>query len=886
MKKLLSLVLAVLMVVSLFAACGKEPTPTTTGNPNVDPTDPNVEQPTNPPVNQKFPLVDKYTVKYGEVNAGAITMTPGTSEGGEVSYDVFAGVAGKDYTDPAVYTMNDYMAGNANMVWDPLNWETSDDSYVLGYISDSLVTYALNATADGWAVEFSMATGYEDVTSEYVGQFGIVEGDYGKAWKFTLNPNACWQDGTPINADTFIYSAKEQLSPLMNNRRADSLYAGDAAIVGAKAYYYQGKTVKNENATSSEAFTYAVADLVKGDDGNYYTAEGKAVYVAVGAALANWLGGNSLAAYVNAYGEAYFGMTHWESLVAAADANGFAPLNDDTLAWLTDVISANPAWGETADNVPFYLYYDAVYGDYAWEDVGIIKTGEYEMVWFTEQPIDNSNYYVPYYLGGTALVYESLWESCKKFYDADGNSVAADSDKIASISTNYGTSLETTMSYGPYKLSYFELDKQITFERNEKWYGYHDGKHLGQYQTDVISCAVIAEHETSMLAFLNGEIDSVSLRQEDMPKYGTSEYIRYNPQTYTTKLSFNTNFDSLYARGTGSQVLVNRNFRTAFSLALNTVEFASSFTTGSAGYGLLNYLYVYDPFSGATYRDTDAAKAALVDLYGLTYGADGDYEDLEEAYEAITGYDPDTAKELMKKAFEECTTEGLYDGVSNIELQINVYNSDDIYVQMVNYFQKCLDEVTAGTGFEGKVKMKLVTDADYYDTMYSGNTDIIFTTWGGAAYSPYTMLYQCYCDGADGSGQQMEYGFDTTQIPVTININGEDFTSDLQTWAKWACGYLADDGVVITGKNGTVLDGFNTYDALSRAAAFAKLEYVYLSYYPTTPLYYRASAVLLSQQGDYAVKSYLDLIGFGGIQFYTYNYNDAEWDAVKGSLTY
>lgn len=884
MKKFVALLLVAVMALSLVACGGNDPTTAPTQAPTQAPTTAPTNEPTTAPTAAPTepPLVDSYKVNYGSVNAGEITLTPGSAEGGEVGYDVFAGFAGKDYTDPEVYTLNDFIGGTSNMVWDPLNWETNDDNYVLTYISDSLVTYALNSTADGWAVEFGIATAYEDVTAEYVGKYGVEEGDYGMAWKFTLNPGACWQDGTPINADTYIYSAQQQLDPLMNNRRADSLYAGDAAIYGAKSYYYQGKTIKNENGISSEAFTYAVADLVKGEDGNYYTAENKPVYIAVGAVLNAWLGGNSLADYVGAYGASYFNMEHWESLSNAQDANGFAPLNDDTLAWLTSVISTD-AWGENADKVPFYLYYEATYAPYAWEDVGYLKTGEYEIVMIVEQPIENPGYYIPYYLGSATLVYEDLWESCKSFYDADNNTVAADADNIARITTNYGTSVETTMSYGPYKLTYFELDKQLKFERNDKWYGYHDGKHLGQYQTDIIDCVVIADHDTAMLAFLNGEIDSVGLRVEEMPTYGTSEYIRYSPESYTTKLSFNTNFDSLYSRGTGSQILVNKNFRTAFGLALNTAEFAGSFTTGSAGFGLLNYMYVYDPFSGATYRDTDAAKAALVDLYGMTYGEDGDYETLEEAYEAITGYDLDTAKALMAKAYDECVADKLYDGSSNITLQINVFNSEDIYVQMVNFFNDCLAAATEGTGFEGKVSMKLVVDADYYDTMYSGNTDIIFTTWGGAAYSPYTTLYQCYCDAADGSGQQMEYGFDTTQIPVTITINGEEFTADLQTWAKWANG---NQDLGITGKNGTVLNGFNTYDAASRAAAFAKLEYAYLSYYTTIPLYYRASAVLLSQQGDYAVKSYLDLIGFGGIQFYTYNYTDAQWADVAGKLTY
>ena len=40
------------------------------------------------------------------------------------------------------------------------------------------------------------------------------------------------------------------------------------------------------------------------------------------------------------------------------------------------------------------------------------------------------------------------------------------------------TSLDTSISFGPYRLSYFEADKQITFTRNPNWYGYTDGKQL------------------------------------------------------------------------------------------------------------------------------------------------------------------------------------------------------------------------------------------------------------------------------------------------------------------------------------------------------------------------------------------------------------------------
>ena len=851
MKKYLALLLAVIMVLSMAACSTKDGGETTAPviNGNVTPAG-----------------ATGFSVDYtnNTVIAGSVTanVNENAAGGGEVGYDIYAGTTGKDHTDPEVYTLNDYLAGTTNMNWSTHNWETSDDSYVLTFLSSGFYEFVLNSTKDGWSIACEMAAELPvDVTSEFVGKYGVAEGETGKAWKFVLNPNACFADGTPINADTYMYSYKELLNPLMKNRRADSLYAGDFTIYGSKEYVYQGQTSYNAIGTT-------VADFVAA-------------------------GGVETDLYVD--------MSFWG--VGSPDGTGYASITDDTMVRDPSVEDETAAEAYVSGKYLYetYLKDGAAYASYGadylctkisyesgmdFSEVGIVKTGEYELVFITTQPIQNANYYVPYNMSSTYLVYEPLWESCKKYFDADGKSVAADSENVASITTNYGTSLDTTMSYGPYKMTYFELDKQITFERNEKWYGYSDGKHLGQYQTDIISTQIIGDHATALLAFEKGEIDNIGLQSADMEKYGTSDYIRYTPQSYTTKLSFNTNLDALKARGTGSEVLTNANFRKAFSLSFDRTKFATSYTSaGSAGYGLLNYMYVYDPFTGATYRDTAGAKDALVNLYGLTYGENGEYGDLDEAHDAITGYDMATAKALMATAYDECVAAGLYDGSSEITLQINVYSSDDVYVQMFNFLNDALKEACVGTGFEGKVNMTMVVDADYYETMYSGNTDIIFTTWGGAAYSPYTMLYQCYCDAADGSGNQMEYGFDTTKVKVTINVNGLNYTTDLQTWSMWACG---DTSVTIKSDDGTAtLDLFNNYDAASRSDLFSKLEYAYMSFFTTTPLYYRNSASLVSQKGDYAVQQYIDLIGFAGIQFYTYNYTDAQWaEVVAAGLTY
>ena len=728
-----------------------------------NPETPDTTTPTYPPLtfHEGLYSMDQET---GAITAGdwTATLRPDGSSGSVTYNDTYPGGNGRDYSDSGHYTYREYISSTGGMKWAPHTWETADDSYILDYTTTGFYTFALNSDLSGWTIVDEMALGApEDVTEEYTGRFGIEKGESARAFLVNLNPNACWADGTPINADTYLYSYKELLHPKMMNRRADSLYSGDFAIVGAKDY---------------------------------------------------------------------------------------------------------------------------LYGNTGWENVGILKAGEYALVFITTAPIADPEFYVPYNLTSTYLVYEPLWEKCKTSFDKDGNTVPADSDKAVSITTNYSTSLETSMSYGPYKLTYFEQDKLITLGRNSLWHGYSDGKHLGQYQADEISCQVISGQSTALLAFLSGELDSISLSSADMEKYAASDHIRYIPQTYTTKLTFNSNADALAKRGT--QVLSNVHFRKGFSLAIDRTRFAASYTSaGAPGYGILNSMYIYDPYTGDAYRSTEAAKNALVRLYGLTFGPEGDYPTLEDAYTAITGFDVQLARRYMQLAYEETTASGLYDGKSPITLQLSVFRNEDIYVQMYHFLRSALVDACQGTGFEGKVSLEMVVDEDYYATMESGLTDIIFSTWGGSAYDPYGLLYNCYCDaGVAEFPNQMEYGFDASSVPVTIRLNGTDYTSSLQDWARWCAG---ETDIAITTPDGkNPLAPFRHYDAYTRCAIYSDLEFAYLSQVVTTPLYYRSSATLLSQKGRYPTDRYLNLVEFGGIAFYTFDYTDEEWEQVKGEIKY
>lgn len=726
------------------------------------------ELPTDTTPSTYPPLVftqGNYSADYekGTVTAGQWdTALRDAAGGGTVTYnDTYPGGNGRDYSDSGHYTYREYISSTGGMKWSPHTWETADDSYILEYTTTGFYSFALNRDASGWTIVDEMAQGAPvDVTAQYAGQFGITEGESARAFQIHLNPNACWADGTPINADTYLYSYRELLHPKMRNRRADSLYSREFAIVGAKDY---------------------------------------------------------------------------------------------------------------------------LYGKVGWENVGILKTGEYSLVLITTAAVADPEFYVPYHLTSTYLVYEPLWEKCKTGFDKDGNTVPADSDAAVSITTNYSTSLETSMSYGPYRLTHFEQDKLITLSRNMLWHGYSDGKHLGQYQADEISCQVISNQSTALLAFLSGDLDSISLSSADMEKYAASDFIRYIPQTYTTKLTFNTDPEALQKRG--SQVLSNVYFRQGFSLAIDRSRFAAAYTSaGAPGFGLLSPMYIYDPYSGAAYRSSAPAKNALVRLHGLTFGPEGEYETLEDAYTAVTGFNTDLARRYMQHAYAETTASGLYDGVSPIVLRLSVFQNEDIYVQMYHFLRDALENACRGTGFEGKVSLEMVVDEDYYATMESGQTDIIFSTWGGSAYDPYGLLYNCYCDaGVREYPNQMEYGFDAAAISVTIGLDGVDHTATLQDWARWCAG---DPETAISAPDGRALPAFRDFDAYTRCAIYADLEWAYLSQLAATPLYYRNSATLISQKGGYPTDTYLNLVEFGGIAFYTFDYTDQQWGQVKGEVKY
>ncbi len=800
-----------------------------------------------------------------------------------------SGTSAPDPTDAAneKYTLNEY-APASPVVWNPHKWESSGDSYIMLYCETPLVDATIAEDGVNFKWVYEAATGVEDITAEYPdkAKYGIGETETGRVFKIKLNPALCWEDGTPINSETYIYSMRQLLSPEMKNYRANIYYSGDTAIYNAENYYNNDLAGTPKYGDLVTGYDESGADPSGGDDSgdvkgqilNEAYKTGDKTYFNISQPCVFF--GDTLAAYYEGGYADFYKDEDGTDLYAKyfAGTEGYVELTDEMKAALNTIArhfgDENPAaWREMAFCVT------GTYGKTDWEDVGLYAEDDYTLIYITESPV--TMFYFLSSLTSNWIVYEKLYEAGKK-------------TKEGLVTTDYGTSAKTYMSYGPYKLVSYEKDKQIVFARNEKWYGYTDGKHEGQYQTTDIKCDIIPDHNTALQLFNQGKLDTIELASDDMPTYRMSDNLLKTPETYVFRFIFATSLASLTALeeqagdGANKRVLYYDDFRKAISLSMDRAAFCSQATAGfKPSYSLLNELYYYniENDSKSVYRSTDEAKRAIVELYGITYGQGQKYATLDEAYSSVTGYDVEEARALFQSVYEQAIADGNYTDGQDIRINCmcsaaSELTADDIKQQdLLNQF---VAEAARGTGFEGKIKFTFTCgSANRYEDVALGRVEMIRGAWGGAAFYPFSII-RCYCSAKYMSG--LEYinesnGWDPTTetLDITCDFNG-DGAEETRTMTFEAWSEAINDASQYAGNPDTCL------------AILSKLEAAILGTYQCIPWGSSTVCSLYSKKIKYAATDYNIMYGYGGIRLMTYNYSDSEWEAYVtsqgGKLSY
>lgn len=810
-------------------------------------------------------------------------QTPGTTEDTTANDDV----AVESFTGS--FTWKDSVSTLATN-WNPHTYENADDSYPLDFIISGLYTFIFNDELNpidgkdpysGYVIVPEMAAAMpvdvtEDIKAQYGDKFGIpADATSGYAYKIALNPNAKWQDGTPINADTYVYSMQMLLDPQLMNYRATDYYDGDLAIAGANNYAHSGRTIKKANSSSGEAMDYQLADLVKNDKGQYTTPDGKLVYIGLDDAGYGWMGGDTLSAYAGYFPEGLF-----DQLKALADESGYIIATDEALDLLYQ-FTGSATWGnEPREQLGYYLSYDFTYADYTFDTVGCLKTGEYEITLVLEKSL--SGFYLLYNLSGNWLVYQPL-------YDANIKQVGD------TFTSTYNTSVATTMSYGPYKMVDYQTDKSMKFEKNENWHGYTDGKHIYKdptdgkvypmYQTTAIDCQVVPEAETRKLMFLKGQLMGYGLQAADFDTYRGSDYCYATPATSTFFLILNGHQNAIAEREaaedfdtatTDLQCLTLTSFKQAMALSYDKELFASTVSPArSGGYGLIGTTYIYDPETGARYRDTDQAKQALCDFYAVDVSK---YDSLDDAVASITGYDVEGARKFFAEAFAEAIEKGYItdtdnDGKSDqtVRIEYCLSSDSDFMTTTINYLNSALAEVLKTTPFEGKIEFykSAPYGNDWFDKIANGLSDTVLGGWSGSALNPFSLtdLYVNQGRAYDAAW------FNAETVSHTIKLGDEEITMTLKQWSD------ALNGAAVTVDGKTYNYGDGQADIEIRLTILASLETRILQNFNYLPMLEDASMALLSQQVYYVVEEYNPVMGRGGIAYTKYNYNDDEWKA-------
>ena len=785
------------------------------------------------------------------------------------------------------YTYNDAVT-LLSTNWNPHTYQTTDESYPIDFITTGLYSFIFNDELNpvegkdpyaGYKIVPEMAAELPiDVTADVKAannnKYGIpASATAGYAYKIKLNPNAKWENGTAINADTYIYSMKELLNPKLMNYRASDYYAGSFCIAGAEFYANQGQTVecspntviKNEGLADLDAFLEKYGEEI---------------------AYVNW--DYSFDDTYNPETEEWTGSAEDEMVKTTLTVNEMFDLFKTTIAsWYPDYSA------DVTDPVAIEYFMDETCVDwtypanYSFDNVGIYKSGDYEITLVLGKSLAGFN--LLYNLTGNWIVYEELYEAGKT--QVEGSDLWV---------TNYQTSLDTTMSYGPYKLTQVVEKSSMTFERNENWFGYSDGKHqykdptdgkvYDMYQTDKIFTKVVEKAETRKLMFLQGELMGYGLQSEDFEAYRNSDYCYATPSETIFFFIFNgytkaikdreAAFSDADKAALDLETMTLLNFRKAVALTYDKEALCTAVSPSrSGGYGLIGNSYIYDPDTGARYRDTDQAKKALCEFYSVDISK---FADLDAAVDSITGYDPTKAKELYTAAYNEAIelgyiTDANNDGKSDQTVRITYASSEStpFITKTLDYLNQKMAEVIVGTPFEGKIEFveSAPLGNEWSNQIKAGLADTVLGGWSGSALDPFglTDLY------TNPTYQYDAKWFDATSVDLTIDVKVGDATEKTEVTMNLKQWSDALNGATVTVGGTDYNFGDGIADVETRLDILAAIEARVLMTYDYIPMLQDASMSLLSKQVYYVVEEYNPIMGRGGIRYMKYNYSDSEW---------
>lgn len=778
---------------------------------------------------------------------------------------------GTGWEDPKMYTMREYTAQMPSQ-WCTILSSDNVNNEMESYFTSAFYEFNYKFDANGkivpgaYTVEYSAATKLEDVTKKYAGKYGLAaDAEKGQAFAMTLRNDLKWDDGTPIKAADFVYTMTQQLSPKYLFATASNYYSGNYVIHNAQNYVKQG-----QSGWFSAVDVAAYGASISSFEGLYFDAKNVKAFESI-FKTADMTKLTELKSYFVSNGVNVFD----ELVQYAGDKR--TPLTQELFDKIKGLFAADgglnssvSGWGWADEEIGYFTVVNYTYPEMDFSKVGyFVGDNEYELVMVidgTLNPLDaegNLTYEAGYYFSNWPLVKKDLWERCE------------DQSKTP-YANSYCTTQEKSASWGPYKLTNYQDQKTYTVSRNDKWFGYGLPQYANQYQTDAIVTEKIEEWDTAWLAFQKGNLDGIGMDVKIAADYRTSKRAYFTPETYTFDLNIQSNATSRTDKR--NNLLLNyADFRKAISLSLDRDDYcAKNNPSSQAALGLLNSMYYYDVENGKVYRDSIQAKEAILNAYGATKNADGSwkvgentYTDIEDALDATTGYNLTLARQLVESAVAQAKKDGKYSDGDEIILTYGIETQSANTDRVKNWFQAAFDNMTKGTSIEGKVKIEyfMFSSATWSEQFADGEYDLCFGAWGNAPFNPAYLL----CETQISDENRYAVKWDPTTVEVTVKATPDDKHKDgnyTYNLAQWR--------LILQGKDGCPVN-FKNFPMEDQLAALGAVETAILKEYYSIPVFSRYSASLMGYKVDYISYEYNTFMGYGGIRYMTFNYDDTAW---------
>lgn len=547
------------------------------------------------------------------------------------------------------------------------------------------------------------------------------------------------------------------------------------------------------------------------------------------------------------------------------------------------------------------VFYGMYYGSLEFSEVGFFAKDDNTLCVVLKNAMED-NFYLRYELCTSFfLVNPALYKQCIT------NSGGVYNNK-------YGTSVDTFVGYGPYKLTQYVADSTIVLEKNPLWHGFSaDEYKAGTYQTDRVVYTLVKDDALRLEMFLKGELDSYGLQAKDMSDYIASDYIYYTDSESTWYLAMNPDFNNLKTlqetakSETGKKVVKTvlsiQEFRQALSYSLDREQFNLRLSpTSGIAKGLLSAMIVADPESGRTYRSLDEAKDAILEFWGLSdhWGEGKEYATRDDAIASITGYDPAGAKTLFRTAYSKAVKEGmLTEGDDNwvVQIVIGIPVTADFYTDGAEFLATNWKNAVKDTPFEGHlefVNSQELGGTTFGEYLRNGQVDLLFGVgYAGSMFNPYSMM-DCFTGSlqydvfTDKKTKMMDVTYDFGEGKKTYRASLYDWVSECLQGNKIKAYVVDAEGN--TGKEYIEISAGSSDPAARRIAILARAETEIMRLSNIFPVQTDSTAALKGMRINYKTEDYVVGMGRGGIQYYTYSMSDAEFaDYVKkqgGVLNY